>query len=116
MMKGWSWTQGDALRGFYLELMNVKVLANVTIADFPSGVRWVFDKGRDAVKYKMIDSAGFGDQVSDLRGVSVDQAVRLFQASSDLSLAAESWANYGYVRTAVDEWRKLFGDYFPAYG
>lgn len=117
MMKGWNRTQGSPLRGFYIELLTMKVLAGATISDFPSGVRWVFDKGREAVKYTVLDPAGFGDQVQGLKRGTVEQAVALFQASYNIAVGAESWAQNGlYVRTAVDEWRRLFGDYFPAYG
>jgi hypothetical protein len=117
MMKGWNRTQGSPLRGFYLELMTMKVLAGVTITDYPSGVRWVFDKGREAVRYAVMDPAAFGDQVQGLRQGTVEQAVRLFQASYEIAVGAEAWAQTGlYVRTAVDEWRRLFGNYFPAYG
>lgn len=117
MMKGWNRAQGNPLRGFYIELLTMKVLAGATISDYPSGVRWVFDKGREAVKYAVLDPAGFGDQVQGVRRGTVEQAVALFQASYKIAVGAEGWAQNGlYVRTAVDEWRKLFGDYFPAYG
>lgn len=117
MMKGWNRTQGSTLRGFYLELMTMKVLSGVTISDYPSAVRYVLDKGREAVKYTVTDPAGFGDQIQGLRRGTPQQAVAMFQASYDVALGAEKWAqNSFYIRTAVDEWRRLFGDYFPAFG
>lgn len=117
MLKGWNRAQGGTLRGFYLEVMVMKVLTGATIRDYPSGVRWVLDKGRDAVKYTVSDPAGFGDQVQPLKRGTVEEAVRLFQSSYDVAVRAEKWAQNGlYIRTAVDEWRRLFGDYFPAYG
>jgi hypothetical protein len=117
MLKGWNRICGNRLRGFYIELMTMKVLAGVTISDYPSGVRYVFDKGRDAVRYTVMDPAGFGDQVQPLRNGTVEQAVGLFQTSYDIAVRAEAWARQGfYVHSAVDEWRRLFGDYFPTYG
>lgn len=117
MMKGWNRIQGSTLRGFYLELMTMKVLSGVTITDYPSGMRYVFDKGREAVKFAVTDPAEFGDQVLGLRRGTVAQASGLFQASYEVAVGAEKWAqNPFYARTAVDEWRRLFGDYFPAYG
>lgn len=117
MVKGWNRVQGDTLRGFYLELMTMKVLTGVRITDFPSGVRYVLDKGREAVRYTVTDPAGFGDQVQPLKRGTVAQAAGLFHASYDIAVRAENWGQSGlYDRSAVDEWRKLFGDYFPAYG
>ncbi len=116
MLKGWNQAQGGVLRGFYLELMTTKVLAGVTITDYPSGVRWVFDKGRDSVRYTKADPAGFGDQVQGIRHGTVADAVALLQASYDVAMSAESLARRGYTRAAVEEWRRIFGDFFPAYG
>lgn len=116
MMKGWSRARGGILRGFYLELMTMKVLSAVTLTEFPSGLRYVFDKGREAVKYTVLDPAGFGDEVAGLKGISVNQAVAHLQATHDIAVSAEQMGQYGFPRSAIDEWRKLFGDYFPAYG
>lgn len=118
MLKGWNRAQGSTLRGFYLELMTMNVLSGLTIGDYSIAVRYVFDKGREAVRYTAADPAGFGDQVQPLRVGTVEQAVRLFQGSYDIAVGAERWVaqSPSYTRTAVDEWRRLFGNYFPAYG
>jgi hypothetical protein len=50
MVKGWNRAIGSPFSGFYLELMAASVLNNVQITDFPSGARFVFDKGREAIK------------------------------------------------------------------
>jgi hypothetical protein len=31
-------------------------------------------------------------------------------------LKAEQFANSGNIRNAVEEWQKIFGNYFPSYG
>lgn len=116
MLKGWIRTEGGVLRGFYLELLAVGALNGVTISNFPSGIRWLFDKGRETVRYTIQDPAGFGDQVRGLRGVSVEQAVALFEGAYRKAILAEALERRGLVREAIETWRSIFGDYFPAYG
>lgn len=116
MIKGWNREHGAALHSFYLELLVEKVLRGVTITDFPSGARYVFDKGRDAVKYKIDDPAGLGSKVNGIATGTVAQAVGRFQTALSQAQEAERQASGGNVRAAVAEWRKVFGTYFPAYG
>ena len=44
MLKGWNKRHSALLRSFHLEVLILQILNNVTISDFPSGVRYVFDK------------------------------------------------------------------------
>jgi hypothetical protein len=117
MIKGWNQTISGAFVGFCLELMTTDVLSGVTISSFPSGVRFVLDKGRERIKYKMIDPAGFGDQINGLAGVrTVADAVSRFTTAYNRAAKAELLAAGGRIEAAIDEWRKVFGNYFPAYG
>jgi hypothetical protein len=116
MIKGWNRLIGTTFRSFYLELLVEKVLRGVTISDFPSGCRYVFDKGREAAKYKIADPAGFGSQVNGVARGTVVDAVTRFETARSRALRAESFAAAGNVSDAVTEWRKVFGAYFPAYG
>jgi len=117
MMKGWNKTIGGSFRGFYLELLAVDVLRDVRIDDYPSGVRFVLDKGRAKVKFKQNDPAGFGDQINPLDAVtSVEDAVSRFQTAYNRALKAEEFARNGKIADAFGEWRKIFGGYFPTFG
>lgn len=116
IIKGWNRCINNVFTGFYLELLVKNVLANVTITNFPSGVRFVFDKGREKVKYTIEDPAGFGDQVGGLNGISVSDAVSRFQTDYNRSYKAERYASQGQLALAYGEWRKIFPRYFPAYG
>jgi hypothetical protein len=40
---------------------------------------------------------------------ALDQAYRKARA-------AEHYASQGYAKLAIEEWRSIFADYFPAYG
>jgi hypothetical protein len=116
MIKGWNRSCGDTLSGFYVELLTVDILKGVRISDYPSGARYVFEKGRENIKYKQLDPAGLGDEVNPVKSGSVEEAVRRCSLAHDRALKAEEFARQGYIRSATDEWRKIFGDYFPAYG
>jgi predicted nucleotidyltransferase len=116
MVKGWNRVIKYAFDGFYLELAARSIFANVPIRDFPSGVRFFFDKGRERVKYKIIDPAGYGDQINPLRNVTtVDDAVSRFQTAYNRSVKAEQFAADGKTEDAFEEWRKVFGSYFPTW-
>lgn len=116
MIRAWNRNINHAFKGFYLELMTTRVLQGVTITDFSSGVRYVFDKGRETVKFKQHDPAGFGDQIDPLDTVrTVEDAVSRFTTAYSRAVKAEQLAANGKIGDAFDEWRKIFGDYFPAY-
>ena len=116
MIRGWNREINDAFSGFYLELMTIDILTNVTISNFSSGVRYVFDKGREKVKFKQIDPAGYGDQVNPLSNVTtVEDAVSRFETAYKRAIKAEEFANNNKIADSYGEWRKIFGNYFPAY-
>jgi selenocysteine lyase/cysteine desulfurase len=97
--------------------MTIDILTNVTISNFWSGARFVFDKGREKIKFKQHDPAGYGDQINPLDNVTtVEDAVSRFQTAYNRAVKAEHFANNGKIAEAYDEWRKIFGGYFPAYG
>jgi hypothetical protein len=117
MMRGWNREIGDAFSGFYLELMTIDILTNVQMADFPSAARYVFDKGREKIKFKQKDPAGYGDFINPWNNVTtVDDAVSRLTTAYNRALKAEQFASGGNIEAAYGEWRKIFGGYFPAYG
>jgi hypothetical protein len=117
MMKCWNRANGDLFRSFHLEVLVRNVLTDVTIVDFPSGVRWVLDKMRAKVWTKIADPAGYSDDVaSHLSKPEADRIIAVLTNACRSAVAAETYAASGYVRSAIDEWRSIFGDYFPAYG
>jgi hypothetical protein len=117
MVKAWNREINRAFRSFYLELLVEQALRNVRITDFPSGCRYVFDKGGELANYTMIDPAGLGSDVHGLAGVNtVPEAASRFETAYNRALGAEAYARQGRIPDAVTEWRKVFGNYFPAYG
>lgn len=117
MIKAWNRNINHPFVSFYLELLAIKIFKGVTISDYPSGVRYFFDKGREGIKYKVKDPAEYGGQIKGLDNVStVDEAVSRFETAYNRAKKAEEYEQFGYTEYAINEWRKIFGDYFPAYG
>jgi len=116
MIKAWNRNINHGFRSFYLELLARQILLNVTITDYPSGIRYFFDKGRELIPYIIKDPA-FGDPVQgfDTVGTSED-AISRFTTAYNRALKAEEYAEKGYIADAIGEWRKILGDYFPTYG
>ena len=118
MIKAWNRCISSAFYGFYLELMVKSILDGVTISNYSSGVRYVFDKGREKIKYKMPDPANLNEeQVGGLNNVStVEQAQSKFETAYKRAIKAEQFEMNGNTYSAFEEWRKIFGGYyFPAY-
>lgn len=117
MIKGWNRSIGHSFVSFRLELLAIEIFENVTISDYPSGMRYFFDKGRDLIKYKAKDPVPYGGEISGLRNITTqEEAVSRFETAYNRAIQAEQYANNGNIKNAVDEWRKIFGDYFPTFG
>jgi hypothetical protein len=117
MIKGWNRTINYAFESFYLELMAMEVFKGVTISDYASGTRYFFDKGREKIRHKIKDPVEYGGWINPLRNVAtVEDAVSRFETAYSRAYKGEQFDLNGRSDLAIDEWRKIFGDYFPTYG
>lgn len=117
MLKCWNREKGNLFRSFHLEVLVRHVLKDVTITDYPSGARWGFDKMRDKVWTKIADPAGYSDDVASYLAKSeADRMIAALDQAYRRARTAENYSNQGYAKLAIDEWRSIFADYFPAYG
>jgi hypothetical protein len=118
MFKGWNKKTGQLLRSFHLESLVIDILNGVTISDFPSGVRYVFDKARARVKSPIIDPAGYGGHIGSYLSTQkkIDDVVSRLETAYSRAKTAEELASKGKVSEATDKWRLIFDTYFPAYG
>jgi hypothetical protein len=118
MLKAWNRASGSHLRSFHLEVLALQALSGVRIDDFPSGVRYVFDKCRTSVQQQNADPAGYGDDVGQYLNTAekVQAATSRFQTAFDRAIRAEDQARRNQLREAIETWRLIFGDYFPSYG
>lgn len=112
MLKAWNRKHSELFRSFHLEALVVSVFSNVTILDFPSALRYFFDKAQDGVTYKLADPAGYnGDVGAYMTGdVLTDAKARLLRAEG-WALEAEAAIADGRIDLAFDKYGMLFGDY-----
>lgn len=118
MIKAWNRNINRAFRSFYLELLVVHSLNAMTISNDWSGCRHVFGSGAQLIRSRLADPAGLDALgVPGLAGVSnVTDGVSRFETAYNRCLKAEQLAKAGRTSDAITEWRKVFGDSFPAYG
>lgn len=117
MIKGWNKTHGALFRSFHLECMIREILTNVTISDFSSGCRYVFKHAKDKVYVPVYDPAGYGGDVGSSMPLMDKQAAAVgLSTACNLALEAEQLESVGRTADAFEKWRKVFRDYFPAYG
>lgn len=115
MIKTWNRNTGFSFPSFYLELLITKVLKNIKISNFSSGVRYVFDKGREQLKYSIQDPAFSYAQIN-LKGISLNDAISRFETAYSRAVKAEEFEKQGKIEEAILEWKKIFGERFPSYG
>lgn len=118
MIKGWNRTINNHFRSFHLEVMALQILDNVRVSDFPSGMRYFFDKARTHVRHQNPDPAGYKGDVGDYLNTQskIDDAAGRFQSAYSRAVRAESAASRFNMAEAIDLWRTIFDNYFPAYG
>ncbi len=120
MMKCWNRENGDLLRSFHLECLILTIFKYRKIPEeYPTAVRLVFDKARSTVQNPISDPAGYwynsniGAYLNTLdKKVAV---VRQLELAYRRAKNAEEWVKWGNIEDAYYYWRKIFGDYFPAY-
>ncbi len=117
MVKQWNRRHSSLFRSFQLETLAYDVLQNVTINDYPSGCRYVFDKARDKLT-SVSDPAGYGGNVGAYMDTPQkrDDAKARLTSAFEKSAEAEAFEKNGKTSQAFDKWRVIFGDYFPTYG
>lgn len=118
MIKGWNKKNGQLLRSFHLEALIINILNGVKISDFPSGVRYVFDKAREQVKSPIVDPAGYGGHIGSYLNTQkkMDDVISRFETAYSRAKTAEELASNGNISEAIDKWQLIFESYFPAYG
>jgi hypothetical protein len=118
MLKGWNKQHSALLRSFHLEVLILQILNNVTISNFPSGVRYVFDKAQVQVFAGAYDPAGYGANVGAYLNTQekLKAVLSRLQTAYQRAVDAERLTSVGRVQQAYEKWRLVFGDYFPTYG
>jgi hypothetical protein len=118
MIKGWNRNANRQFRSFHLEVLAWEVFSQVTISSFSSGVRYFFDKAQPYMVQELPDPAGYGGDVAAYIGSREQVRTAILRLDTALwrALKAEEFAAANRIGSAFGQWRKIFGDYFPAYG
>lgn len=117
MIKCWNREHSSYLRSFHLETLVLETLRNVKINDWPSAVRYFFDKLRVSIWGSVSDPAGFSGSLSTYMKPSDQLAVSdRAEAAWTRAKDAETYIAAGKVADAYGRYRIIFGDYFPSYG
>lgn len=117
MLKAWNKQINNNFRSFHLEVLAMQLLKSVTISDYPSGIRYYFDKGRDYIAKENPDPAGYGSDVGSYLNSKqkVDNAVGIFNTAYKRALKAEESVGKGHLMEAFRLYNLIFGRYFPSY-
>ncbi|MDR6625696.1 CBASS oligonucleotide cyclase [Caulobacter segnis] len=117
MVKAWNKSR-NLVRSFHLETLVMSVLQGVRISSFPSGLRYVFDKSRAKIKFKLADPAGYSDDVAAYltKTEEMDKIIGRLDWAYATALEAEQLAANGRIREAFERWNLILKGYFPAYG
>jgi hypothetical protein len=117
MIKGWNRNINNAFVSFRLELLAIEIFKNVKISNYSSGMRYFFDKGRERITYKAKDPVSYGGDISGPNSISTSEdAVSRFTTAYNRAIKAEQYEKNGNTEESINEWRKIFGNYFPSYG
>lgn len=118
MLKCWNRNISFGFRNFHLEVLAYYIFQYRTIDQYSSAIKLFFDNAREDVASQNPDPVGFSDDV----GAYINTQTKIAQAVSNMTTAynrsfkAEYFAQAGKIEEAVNEWRKIFGNKFPAFG
>lgn len=116
MLKVWNRAHGGFLRSFHWEALTLAILNDVTITDFPSGVRYVFERARAAFTQPLPDPAGYGGNLGDyIDMITGAEIAHRLESAYQRALAAETAIRSDRIDLAFERYRQIFGDTFPAY-
>jgi len=118
MMKGWNKQNNAIIRSFHLEAVCIKILKNVKISNYPSGVRYLLEKLKTDLPYPFSDPAGYGDNLASYLNnqEKIYNVINRLERSYQKAIAAEKLESDGNTLESITKWREIFGSYFPAYG
>jgi hypothetical protein len=115
MIKQWNLAHSEFLSSYHIEVLALNVFSG-NLDDTPWNVFQFFDKGRRLLVSSLWHELGYAD---DYLSYS-DRAEALKRFDTAVEKSRDSWyLTYGGKtdhKGAIELWRQVFGDKFPAYG
>lgn len=116
MLKCWKREANVEVSSFFFECLILKILTNVNITSFSSGVSFVFNKARSAIKFPVSDPAGYNSNVGQyISQYNLNDAVSKLETAYSRAINAEQAEARGNIQEAIRIWKVIFGDYFPVF-
>lgn len=118
MLKRWKAVKSDSIRSFHLETLALTIFSPVEMHNWRGSVRYFFDRARTNILYNIPDPApGFNGFVDSYLTYNQKQAlVSPIESAYGRAVKAQEYEDNDKHKDAIDQWRLVFGDYFPAYG
>jgi len=123
MIKGWNRTYSKRLRGFHIECMMINHYNDYTESyTYDSMIKIFFSKlpeyldgaSYDPISGDRVDLYLDNDSLENKRSVFVSRAKNAYTKALE---AYEDTTKYpNATNIAIDEWKALMGEFFPAYG
>lgn len=113
MIKHWNHVHGNYLRSYHIEVLALQVFSG-NLDDTPWQIFQFFDKARPLLTGLLWYDMGFADDY--LSVTDREQVLRRFDTAIEKS--RQAW-HYGYKsdhKSAIETWKKIFGEQFPGYG
>ena len=115
MIKHWSQFHGDYLNGYHIEVLAIKVF-NGNLDDVSWNVHWFFQQARPLLANSLFYDLG---NVDDYLSYA-DRLEVLKRFDTAISKSSDAWLltynGRGDHKTAITNWKQIFGDKYPAYG
>lgn len=115
MIKHWNKIHGDFLQSYHVEVLALKVF-DTNLDDTPWHVFQFFDKARPLLANSLWHDLGYVD--SYLSWWDRQEALKRFDTAIGKSRDAwlRTFSGSSDHKGAIELWRQIFGDKFPAYG
>jgi hypothetical protein len=115
MIKQWNKEHSDLLESFHIEVMAIRAF-NGIILDYPWSVFQYFDQAANLASSPLAYETGYADDYLD--ATQRKEVVKRFETARDK--ARDAWYMTYNGRNqhekAIEIWRQIFGERFPAYG
>jgi hypothetical protein len=115
MIKHWNKIHSDYLQSYHIEVLALKVFSS-NLDDTPWNVFQFFDKARPLLAGSLFHELGYVD--SYMSRSDREEVLKRFDTAITKSRDAwfKTYDTNNDHKGAIEIWKQIFGDKFPAYG
>jgi Second Messenger Oligonucleotide or Dinucleotide Synthetase domain len=114
-VKHWNRIHSDYLQSYHIEVLAIKIFSS-NVDDTNWNVMKFFQEAKTLVQSPLYYDSGYVDDY--LTASDRGEVVKRLSVAYDLSNSAwyQTYGTNDNHKSAIEKWRQLFGDDFPAYG